>query len=49
MQQLNVPLGDHLWDDMRSLHAEFHEFIMNRKGDIDLSLFSSSEICRLKE
>jgi hypothetical protein len=34
---------------MRSLHAEFHEFIMSGKGDIDLSLFSASEIFRLKE
>jgi hypothetical protein len=44
-----VPLDEHLWDDMRSLHAEFHEFIMHRKGDIDLSLFSFCKICRLKE
>jgi hypothetical protein len=49
MQKLNVPLGDHLWDDMRSLHVKFHEFIMSGKEDIDLSLFSSSEIFRLKE
>jgi hypothetical protein len=34
---------------MRSEHAMFYEFIMHRKGDIDLSLFSFSEICGLKE
>jgi hypothetical protein len=49
MQQLNVPLAKHLLDDMRSLHAEFHEFIMHKKEDVDLSLFSFSKICRLKE
>jgi hypothetical protein len=48
MNQLNVPLGEILRNDMRSEHAMFYEFIMHRKGDIDLSLFSFSEICGLK-
>jgi hypothetical protein len=34
---------------MRSIHAKFYEFIMHRKGDIDLSLLSFSKICRLNE
>jgi hypothetical protein len=34
---------------MRSIHAKFYEFIMHRKGDIDLSLLSFSTICRLNE
>jgi hypothetical protein len=34
---------------MRSIHAKFYEFSMHRKGDIDLSLFSFSKVCRLNE
>jgi hypothetical protein len=34
---------------MRSMHVKFYEFIMYRKGDIDLSLISFSKICRLNE
>jgi hypothetical protein len=49
MHQLNVPLGELLRNDMRSMQAKFYEFIMHRKGDIDLSLFSFSKICRLNE
>jgi hypothetical protein len=44
-----IPLGAIFSNDMRSIHATFYEFIMHRKGDIDLSLFLFSEICRLKE
>jgi hypothetical protein len=36
MHQLNVPLGEPLSNDIRSMHAKFYEFIMHRKGDIDL-------------
>jgi hypothetical protein len=49
MHQLNVPLGDILMNDTRSMHAKFYKFIMYRKRDIDLSLLSFSKICRLKE
>jgi hypothetical protein len=49
MQQLNVPHGEHIWDGTGSVHAEFYEFIMHRKENIDLQLFSFSEICALKE
>jgi hypothetical protein len=36
MHQLNMPLGEFLRNDMRRITAKFYEFIMNRKGDIDL-------------
>jgi hypothetical protein len=36
MHQLNVQLGYILSNDMRSIHAKFYEFIVHRKGDIDL-------------
>jgi hypothetical protein len=36
MTQLNVPFGEHLRNEMRSMHAKFYEFIMHIKGDIDL-------------
>jgi hypothetical protein len=49
MHQLNVPLGELLSNDMRSMHAKFYEFIMHIKGDIDLSLLSFSKICRLND
>jgi len=44
-----MPLGEHIRDDMGSVHAEFHKFSMHRKGDINLSLFSFSKICTLEE
>jgi hypothetical protein len=34
MQQLNV--REHIWDGTGSVHAEFYEFIMHRKENIDL-------------
>jgi hypothetical protein len=46
---LNIPLGEIFRNDMGNMYAKFYEFIMHIKGDIDLSLFSFSEICRLKE
>jgi hypothetical protein len=49
MHQLIVLLGELLRNDMRSIHAKFYEFSIHRKGDIDLSLFSFSEICRLNK
>jgi hypothetical protein len=49
MQQLNMPLGEHIWDDMGKVHDKFHEFFMHRKVDMNLSLFSFSEFCRLAE
>jgi hypothetical protein len=49
MHQLNVPFGELLTNDMRSMHAKFYEFIMHRKGYIELSLLSFSKICRLNE
>jgi hypothetical protein len=33
---LNVSFGDLLRNDMRSTYANFYEFIMHIKGDIDL-------------
>jgi hypothetical protein len=42
-----VPLGEQIKVDMRSTHTKFHEFSMHRKGDINLSLFSFSEICTM--
>jgi hypothetical protein len=42
-----MPLGDHIRDDIRSMHAKFCEFIMHIKEDMNLSLFSFSEICRM--
>jgi hypothetical protein len=44
-----VPLGEYLWDDMRSVHAKFHDFIKNRGGDINLSLLLFSKFCTLEE
>jgi hypothetical protein len=36
MHQLNVTFGELLGNDMRSMNAMLYEFIMHRKGDIDL-------------
>jgi hypothetical protein len=49
MHQLNLKLGYLLRNDMRSMHVKFYEFIMYRKGDIDLLLILFSKICRLNE
>jgi hypothetical protein len=49
MHQLNVPLGEILRNDMRSMYAKFYEFIMHRKGGIDLSLLSFSKICKVNK
>jgi hypothetical protein len=38
-KKLNMPLGEHIWDDMRNVHDKFHEFIMHRKVDMNFSLF----------
>jgi hypothetical protein len=42
-----MPLGEKIRDDVRSMHAKFHEFSMHRKGYMYLSLFSFSEICTM--
>jgi hypothetical protein len=42
-----MPLGKQMVDDMRSVHAMFHEFSLYRKGDINLSLFLFPEFCRM--
>jgi hypothetical protein len=47
MHQLNENFGEILINDMKSIHAKFYEFIVHSKLDIDLQLFSFSEICRL--
>jgi hypothetical protein len=39
MQQLNMPLGEHIRDVTRSVHAKFHEFIIHRDADMNISLF----------
>jgi hypothetical protein len=49
MHQLNVPLGELLSNDMRSMNAKFYEFIKHISGDIDLSLLSFSKICRVNQ
>jgi hypothetical protein len=36
MHQFNVPLGDIFMNDMDKMQAKCYEFIMHRKGDIDL-------------
>jgi hypothetical protein len=38
MQQLDMPLGEHIRDVM-SVHAKFHEFIIHRDADMNISLF----------
>jgi hypothetical protein len=37
-------LGEQIRYGMRSVHTKFHEFIIRRKEDINLSLFFFSEI-----
>jgi hypothetical protein len=49
MPQLNVTLGEHICDYMRSVHAKFDEFRKHRGGDMNLSSFSFSEFCTLEE
>jgi hypothetical protein len=49
MQQLNVPLGDHIRDFMGSVHAKFHKFRKHRGGYTNVSSFSFSEFCTLEE
>jgi hypothetical protein len=49
MQQLNVPLGEHIWDCMSSVNARFRKFRKHRGGDTNLSSFSFSEFCTLEE
>jgi hypothetical protein len=44
-----MPLGEHIIDLTRRVHAKFHEFRMHRGGDMNLSLFSFPEFCILKE
>jgi hypothetical protein len=49
MQQLNVPLGEHIWNDLRSVQTKLHEFRKHRGGDMNLSSFLFSEFCTLEE
>jgi hypothetical protein len=42
-----MPLGEHIRDDMRRMHAKFHEFSRQRKGDINLSSFPFYEFSRM--
>jgi hypothetical protein len=46
---LNAPLAGHIRDDMRSVHAKFHESRMHRGGDTNLFSFSFLEFCTLEE
>jgi hypothetical protein len=39
-----MPLGDLSRNDMWSMHAKFYEFSMHNKCDINLPLFSFSEL-----
>jgi hypothetical protein len=36
MQQLNVPLGENIWDCMRCVHAKFNKFRKHIGGDTEL-------------
>jgi hypothetical protein len=47
VQDLKMPLGEFFKDDMWNLHAKFHKFSRQRNGNINLSLFSFSEICTM--
>jgi hypothetical protein len=42
-----MPLDEKIRDDIWSSHAKFHEFIMLRDEDMNLSLFSFYEFCTL--
>jgi hypothetical protein len=42
-----MPLGEHTQNDMRNMHAKFHEFSWHKKGDINLSSFPFYEFCRM--
>jgi hypothetical protein len=44
-----MPLGELFRNNMRSMHAKFNEFSMHRNDDMNLSLFSFSEFCRLAQ
>jgi hypothetical protein len=44
-----VSLGDKLWDDMRSVHAKFHEFILYRSADMNISLLYFFDFFTLEE
>jgi hypothetical protein len=44
-----MPLGGLISNDMWSMNPTFYEFSMHMQGDIDLSLLSFYEICRLNE
>jgi hypothetical protein len=46
-QNLKMPLGELFMNDLWCMHAKFHEFNMHIKGDMNLSLFSFSEFCRM--
>jgi hypothetical protein len=44
-----MPLGEHIRNEMRNMHAKCHEFSIHRNDDMDLSLFSFTEFCTLEE
>jgi hypothetical protein len=44
-----MPLDEHIWNEMRNLHARFHEFSIHKNEDMNLSLFSFLEFCTLDE
>jgi hypothetical protein len=44
-----MPLGEHIRNGMKSMHAKFHEFSMHKDVDMNLSLFLLSEFCTLEE
>jgi hypothetical protein len=47
MLNLSMPLGYHIRNEMRNMHAKFHEFGMHRNKDMNLSLFSFPKFCTL--
>jgi hypothetical protein len=42
---MNMPLGEWMRDNIWSVHENIHEFSIHIKGDINLSMYSFSEIC----
>jgi hypothetical protein len=46
-QKLNMPLGEIIRNEMRTMYVKFHEFSMHKNEDMNLSLYSFSEFCRM--
>jgi hypothetical protein len=42
MLELSMPLGGHIKNEMRNMHAKCHDFSRHRNEDMNLSLISFS-------